>query len=106
MAGLVEITKEHVQLWIKKLNAQQERRADLMKQFEAWLTEQPGGAGVCLHQNIRGEYKYEHAQVLFRAWRHMMADKDKIKTMRLILVWSLLMTLCMSVAFLSLLVVH
>jgi hypothetical protein len=73
------------------------------EQFEEWVKANWPDS-VSLGMNIDGRYRYNHANALFGLWVQLKRSRENAKVMRIISLWCLAMTMCMSVAFFSFLV--
>ena len=68
------------------------------EQFERWVKANWPDS-VSLGMNIDGRYRYNHANALFELWVQLKKAKSNARAMRNICIWSLAVTLYMSVAF-------
>lgn len=75
------------------------------EQFEEWVKAN-WPHSVSLGMNIDGRYRYNHANALFGLWLQLKRSRENAKVMRIISIWSLVMTLCMSAAFFCFVVVR
>lgn len=75
------------------------------KRFEEWVKANCPDS-VSLRVNIDGSYHYDHTNALLELWLQLQRSRDNASVMRIISIWSLAMTLCMSVAFFYFVVVR